>query len=183
MLRKQQQLQPPSPETQELLAQLHDIQEPPPVSWWPPAPGWWLLALLIFAFLLGLTLWLHRKKKQAERNRYRKEAVALLETINTQKPEAAEEINEILKRVAVTTFSRARCGNLTGNAWLKFLQNSALLEPPHQVHAVLLEELYRGTSEPESSQVFCQYAIQWVQQHQYSEQAPAPRVDKEPASV
>ena len=38
------------------LAQLKDIHLPQAVHWWPPAPGWWLVALLV----LALTIWLSR---------------------------------------------------------------------------------------------------------------------------
>ncbi|WP_444921883.1 DUF4381 domain-containing protein [Microbulbifer sp. CnH-101-G] len=183
MLRKQQQLQPPSPEAQDLLAQLHDIQEPAPVSWWPPAPGWWLLALLILLSLLGITLWIRHRRKQAERNRYKIEAVALLNAVDVSRPEATGEINEILKRVAVTTFSRAHCGNLIGSAWLGFLENSASLKCPDEAREALLEQLYRGSSKPENSEAFRQYAIQWVLQHQLTAQDSEPQVSKEHAGV
>ena len=34
-------------DSEELLAQLADIRLPGEISWWPPAPGWWILAALV----------------------------------------------------------------------------------------------------------------------------------------
>ncbi|MBT8145900.1 MAG: DUF4381 domain-containing protein, partial [Gammaproteobacteria bacterium] len=49
----------------ELLEQLADIHLPGPVPFWPPAPGWWLLALLIIALLA----WLAFKALEARKQR------------------------------------------------------------------------------------------------------------------
>lgn len=47
------------------LDQLKDIHLPPPVSWWPPAPGWWLLAII----LLGVLTWVFRYALRRHRSR------------------------------------------------------------------------------------------------------------------
>ncbi|MGD2138441.1 MAG: DUF4381 family protein, partial [Gammaproteobacteria bacterium] len=41
------------------LAALRPLHPPAPVEWWPPAPGWWVLGVLLLA-LLGLAWWYHR---------------------------------------------------------------------------------------------------------------------------
>ena len=53
-----QQEQAINPQTQQLLSQLRDIRGLEDVSWWPLAPGWWILLGLCLAvfwasFFLG----------------------------------------------------------------------------------------------------------------------------------
>lgn len=154
-----------SPEAQELLAQLRDIREPAPVSWWPPAPGWWLLALLLLACCIAAYLWLRRRRRRHQENRYRMEAVKLLRDIDTNQAKAAQEINEILKRAAVKHYGRSACGSLTGLRWLNFLEKTADIDCPPQVRSVLLENLYRNSSDASGNKAFRNYAINWVQRH------------------
>ena len=39
------------------LVNLKDIHLPPPVSFWPPAPGWWILAVLLITSLFFGGVW------------------------------------------------------------------------------------------------------------------------------
>ncbi|MBL4782619.1 MAG: DUF4381 domain-containing protein [Porticoccaceae bacterium] len=52
--------------TQPMLEQLRDIHLPQAVHWWPPAPGWWLVALLS----LALITWLYRYLRTRYRRQY-----------------------------------------------------------------------------------------------------------------
>ena len=53
------------------LDQLKPNHLPDPVSWWPPAPGWWMLAALTLA-ALALIIWLI--VKYIRKTRYRRVA-------------------------------------------------------------------------------------------------------------
>ena len=47
------------------LDQLEPLIAPAPIDWWPPAPGWWLLALLVPLMVWGLTrLWQRLKRRR-----------------------------------------------------------------------------------------------------------------------
>ena len=107
------------------LAQLRDIHLPEPVSWWPPAPGWWLVALIILAVIITLVYFLRRRFLK---NKYRKVALNKLSLLESHNKDNAlgtlEEISAILRRVAMQTYGRQSVAPLAGDSWLEFLDKT-----------------------------------------------------------
>lgn len=108
----------------ELLAQLRDIQSAPPAPFWPPAPGWWILAGL----LLILVIWLARRGVRAWRvTRRRKALFAHLQGLrSTHDPSLAPQrylssVNRLLKVAAIRAFPTETPGALQGEDWVAFL--------------------------------------------------------------
>lgn len=110
------------------LAELRDIHMPPAPPVWPPAPGWWLLALVALAMAaLGarcaLAAW--------RRGRRRRAATRALRNLRERyaRGEAAElltaELATIVRRAAMSRHPRAQVAGLTGSAWLAFLDDDA----------------------------------------------------------
>jgi hypothetical protein len=101
---------------------LHDIIAAPPPAFWPPAPGWWIVALLVLGAvtLLGwrlLTLW--------RRRRHQARILAELESLPTDAPEQlATQVSILLRRVALMCFARPEVAPLSGDAWLVFLDRT-----------------------------------------------------------
>jgi hypothetical protein len=99
------------------LDRLHDVIVPPPVSWWPPAPGW-----VVIGFILALILvyWLIQGVRHWQSNCYRREALKLLETADF----SGVELATLIKRVALSVYPRTRVASLTGEQWLIFLDQT-----------------------------------------------------------
>lgn len=144
---------------QALLSQLRDIHLPTAVGWWPLAWGWWLLLVLLL-LLASLFIGLYwRRKLLAEKPA----ALALLELQSlARRYNAGEgaalvvsELSVLLRRVALSYFPRARVASMTGDVWLKWMDDcvgeplfcsadhAALISAPYQaqtdtdVHALL----------------------------------------------
>jgi hypothetical protein len=104
------------------MLQLRDIHAAPPPGLWPPAPGWWVLALLLaILFVLGM-LWL-RGRYQARR--FRRQAMLELENITDKYKNNHDgliaETGVWLRRVALQRYPQEEVASLTGSAWLEFL--------------------------------------------------------------
>ena len=103
--------------TSDPLVALKPLHDPAPISWWPPAPGWWLALLLVITvgFLL-YWLWKKGAPQRAALNELK-----VLE-INQQTPAMkAAELNKLLKRYALVSLPGAGAEALSGEAWLAFL--------------------------------------------------------------
>ncbi|MXX06135.1 MAG: DUF4381 domain-containing protein [Gammaproteobacteria bacterium] len=117
----------------ELLNQLADIHLPEPVGLWPPAAGWWILAVLLLA-----GLYFGGRKAIAFWRRRRFCAHALMEldriydeyaTDEAGDPDAARlhyvnALNSVLRRVALVHFPNSAVASLGGKDWLRFLRAS-----------------------------------------------------------
>ena len=96
---------------QDPLAALHPLRTPEPVPWWPPAPGWWLLAGLLLA-ALAWAAWCGWRRYRS--NRYRRTARQAVQVILARHAEHGDsartlgELNTVLKAVALRSCPRAR---------------------------------------------------------------------------
>ena len=101
------------------LANLRDLALPPPVPWWPPTFGWWVLAAGLLAIVL---LVLADGVRRYRRDAYRREALREFGALAAA-PGAtlATPVAAILKRAALVAYPRAMVAGLTGVAWSGFL--------------------------------------------------------------
>jgi len=106
------------------LDRLHDIVVPPPVPWWPPAPGWYLLAALAMVFVVALIV---RHVMIWRANAYRRAALAELNLLargNAAAIQAQSRLQEaaaILKRTALAAAPREEVAMLSGEVWIDWL--------------------------------------------------------------
>jgi len=112
--------------TSQTALQLRDIHLPAEPGFWPPAPGWWLLAALLLALLIWTArVLLRRYRLQRQRQRI----LAMLgelerEPADNITPERIAQISSLLRRLALMRYPRQRVAALTGSAWLRFLDES-----------------------------------------------------------
>lgn len=106
---------------------LRDIHTLPPPSFWPPASGWWILAIAGLVSIIILSRWLitrfyswrrgHRALKNLQQLHN-----SFVQHHNTS--QFAAQLSILLRRVALHRFPRDRVAGLSGNNWLLFLDQT-----------------------------------------------------------
>ncbi len=105
---------------------LRDIHLPGPAAFWPPAPGWWVLAIMVLALLTwGAVVAWRRYRILRQRRRLLATLAVIEEGLGRDRtPEMLGQVTTLLRRVALMRFPRERVASLTGASWLAFLDET-----------------------------------------------------------
>ena len=161
-------------EAEDPLSQLRDIHLPDPVTFWPLAPGWWILLLLVLVGLVFLgrhaiaTLIRRRRLESVMRELDQAHARFTVQSaFNNTRNQAGLDflatVNALLKRVAQVMYPDSTCSSLTGRDWLQFLdacdQGSAF---SRGAGAVLADGAYRPVFDADGDALY-QTARTWIE--------------------
>ena len=107
------------------LQNLRDIHLLTPISWWPLAPGWYVVMLIVLLLLIFLG---YKITKYLRKGLRRKNALKSLLQLRSQYPQQPQttliEISMLVKRCALSVYPRQQVAFLTGLAWLEFLDET-----------------------------------------------------------
>lgn len=160
------------------LDQLEPLITPAPISWWPPAPGWWLLALLLPVLLWGAFKLLQRLPRKASMQAtdapldpLRQAALNELERLikpydGVDAGPWLQQLNAILKRLCRERYPQSHSHTLSSRAWLAFLDSRCpaagltrwmiLVEGAYRPHCSLDDKAISGLNQAVSI---------WIRKH------------------
>ena len=108
------------------LQNLNDIVMPATVSWWPLAPGWYVVSGLL---LIALAWFGYKSLQRWMGNRYRRAALSELHLLAkgvqsaTSRDSSLRQIPVLLKRTALSAYPRTQVASLSGQDWTCFLNS------------------------------------------------------------
>jgi hypothetical protein len=109
-----------SPKLAKQLEQLRDIHLPADISWWPLAPGWWVLAGAVVVAALAVVA-INYVRRRTVRYRALHELNDLRRDENLGAVIAAERIAVLLKRIVLQRSATKSIGVEHGPRWVERL--------------------------------------------------------------
>ncbi|WP_439102421.1 DUF4381 domain-containing protein [Congregibacter sp.] len=146
-----------------IIKMLEPLREPEAVSWWPPAPGWWVLALLALALIVYGLVRLWRFHQRAAPLRAARQEFLVLEKTPLSDAERAAALGVLQRRLAISVAGRKACAGLTGQAWADFLNSLAKGTEPY-FDATLADIAYRPRVSSQDCEGAQQATRRWLQE-------------------
>lgn len=138
-------------------------------SWldiFPLAPGWYILLLLIG--IAAYALWRYLKKKDdAQIKLVTASAQAVYDNYNSHKDKVRylQEANILLRQVAIAKYGRSQIANLSGDAWINFLNKASRKNFNKEQQQLLSEGAYSAQADGDIKKLHKQIT-QWIE-YQY----------------
>lgn len=101
---------------------LEPLREPGAISWWPLAPGWWiLLALLCIAVAICAYLLRRRYQRRAPLREASQRLISLRDDEGLSSADKAARLGQLQRQLAIAVSGRSNSAPLTGAAWADYL--------------------------------------------------------------
>ena len=99
--------------------ELRDIHLPDASLWWPPAPGWWLLALLLLVLMASIPWLLKRLRRKSLKSLSLREVERIREAARTGSDdrELLRELSALLRRILISYYGREQVAAASGSEW------------------------------------------------------------------
>ena len=106
------------------LAGLRDIHLPHAVSWWPLAPGWWALAVIVMAAAIAAFV-IYRKRQRSLKHAAIRELETLAAKYSKEEDlqQLASEVGVLIRRISLRLPEGQRYANVHGTGWIDYLVN------------------------------------------------------------
>ena len=117
---------------------LEPLRQPPAVPLWPPAPGWWIAAVLIVTLLVLAGRWAWRRHQRGAAIRQAKRELLELQNTDLEDMVFCEQLALLQRRVVASMSSQSSEMAATGSRWAEVLNTLAPTVAPFNVHLVTL---------------------------------------------
>ncbi|RUO41441.1 hypothetical protein CWE22_04540 [Pseudidiomarina aestuarii] len=149
-----------TPAANEALAEMNDIVSAPVASWWPLAPGWYVVGTLVL-IVLAVAIWLLLRRWRQRRM----QRLALRELAQQPATNPAA-VTALLKQALLAYFPREQVASMQGAVWWQFLQQQLSTRAAKRWQPVI-DELertqYSGDTAADLVVEYQRYAQFWLQ--------------------
>jgi len=146
------------------LDNLHDIIVPPAIGFFPLAPGWYIVLLLLLSLLFHFG---YRYYQAYKKEQYRRDAQEELEALNDKNRENSIALLGLAKRVGISAYGRESIAKLYGNMWWDFMQNHSKVSVGLELRASIEKLLYNEDTAFDESVFDAVFLMvsQWIETH------------------
>ena len=140
---------------------LQPLREPAALSWWPPAPGWWVLAALLLALIVALLRMLLKKYRAGAALREARKTIKQLREQDLAPQALSRELSQLQRQLGIALRGRSACAGLSGEDWRGFL-NSLGRNGEEYFEPQLMDLPYRPSVDPADSEELLAATERWV---------------------
>ena len=149
------------------LDELEPLFEPQPILFSFNTPAWYILGGLLLLFLSYMSIIQIKKYKK---NRYRRDGLKLLNSLDTSKSKdinsIINQIRILLKQLAIRKYGRQKVASLYGEDWLKFLESKGK-DTPFLQNTILINQATFLNTEKEKKELMklVEVSRKWIKTH------------------
>lgn len=144
--------------SENLLQNLRDIHYPEPISNWPAAPGWYILAIIIIVSSIFLGITAYRLYKQYKIRKRLLAQIQQLENLHQTEPNAIQpfiELSTLVKRYLFLLYPKKQVASLNGEEYLSFLDRiSKTLDYTKGMGRLMISAPYMGAPPKDAGELF-----------------------------